>query len=165
MGTGLTVALSGNAVSARLYPARASRATMGLVTADTDRTLEELEGEDWGEPKFPSYVVTTCHWLRRKPLRELTAEELRLALGQQMGIRFLLPVAIERLQSDPLLSGDMYEGALLKNVLTAALAAGLDEGHPRSLDGVVTRYEEAANALDDAWREECQPGIAEAVAD
>ena len=137
---------------------------MSVVNAEMDRTLQELEGEDWGEPKFSSYVVTTCHSLRRKPLRELTIEEIRLAIGQQMGVRFLLPVAIERLQSDPLASGDMYEGALLKNVLTAAVSANLDEDRLWDLDSVVVRFEDGASALDEGWREECQPSIIEAVA-
>jgi hypothetical protein len=134
------------------------------VNTEADRTLEELEGDDWGEPKFSSYVVTTCHRLRRKPVRDLTDEELRLATGQQMGLQFLLPIAIKRLQSDPLASGDMYPGALLENVLAAAMVASLDEKRLRDLDGVVMRYEDTSNALDDGWRDECQSGIANAVA-
>ena len=56
--------------------------------------------------------------MRRKPLRDLTDEELRLAISQKMGLRFLMPLAVERLEADPLVAGDMYEGALLGVVLS-----------------------------------------------
>jgi len=136
---------------------------MKLVNVEVDKTLEELEGENWGEPTLPSYVVTTCHRMRRKPLRELSTEELRVALGQRMGIRFLLPLALNQLQLDPLAQGDFYQGDLLKNVLTAATSAGLGEDRLRDLDAVVERFMDAARRLDETWRETCLPGIAEAV--
>jgi hypothetical protein len=67
--------------------------------------------------------------MRRKPLRDLTDEELRLAISQKMGLRFLMPLAVERLEADPLVTGDMYEGALLGVVLREAPTADLDEKH------------------------------------
>jgi len=134
-----------------------------VANVEADKTLEQLEGDDWGEPRFPSYVVTTCHRIRRKPLRELSIEELRLALGQQMGVRFLLPMAVERLQSDPLASGDMYQGALLQKVLTAAESGCFDEAVLRDLDHLVDRFEESILQMDESWAEECLPVIAEAV--
>ena len=45
--------------------------------------------------------------MRRKPLRDLSDEELRLAIGQQIGLKFLVPVALERLVANPLGCGDM----------------------------------------------------------
>jgi hypothetical protein len=35
-------------------------------------SLEQLDGRRWGEPEFDSYVVRTCHALRRKPIGKLT---------------------------------------------------------------------------------------------
>src|ERR1700722_18461483 len=67
---------------------------LALVIGERDRTLEQLEVEKWGRPPFPSNVVTTCHAMRCKPLRDLTDEELRLAIGQKMGLRFLMPLAV-----------------------------------------------------------------------
>jgi hypothetical protein len=37
---------------------------------DASKSLQELEGTDWGEPDYPSHLVKTCHRLRRKPLQE-----------------------------------------------------------------------------------------------
>jgi len=53
-----------------------------------DRTLEELEGERWGEATYPSHLVNECHRLRTVPLRLFTIENLRIMLGQNIGPRF-----------------------------------------------------------------------------
>lgn len=84
---------------------------------DRAKTLTQLEGNDWGLPLYGSYVVTTCHSLRKKPLNELSDEEIRLAIGQQMSLQYLVPIALERLAAYPLAGGDMYEGALYSAVL------------------------------------------------
>jgi len=83
-----------------------------------NRSLQELDGQDWGEATFPSYLVRTCHALRRKPLRDFTIEDLRIMIGQNIGLEYLVPLAIERLQRDPFAAGDFYPGDLLGNVLT-----------------------------------------------
>jgi len=81
-------------------------------------TLEELENEYWGEPSYPSHLVTTLHKIRTIPLGRLTIEQLRMAIGQRMSLDYLIPLAIEKLQEEPLAAGDMYEGDLLFNLLT-----------------------------------------------
>jgi hypothetical protein len=78
-----------------------------------NQTLTQLEGEDWGEPTYPSYVVTNSHRLRYKPLQEFTAGDLRFMLGQQNSLPILMPMALDVLDADPFAGGDTYEGALL----------------------------------------------------
>ncbi len=80
----------------------------------SQQTLTEIEGDDWGEPTYPSYVVTNSHRLRHTPLREFTAENLRLMIGQQNSLPLLMPMAIDVLEVDPFAEGDLYPGALLK---------------------------------------------------
>jgi hypothetical protein len=83
------------------------------------QTLTELEGDDWGPPTYPSYVVTTCHKLRYKPLKDFTAEDLRLMLGQQISLPILMPMALDVLELvDPFAGGDMNRGTLLLHALT-----------------------------------------------
>ena len=86
---------------------------------DRSKTLQELEGEDWGEPKFESHVITNAHRLHRVPLHEFTVEDLRFMIGQQFGLRYLIPIALEHLHADPFVGGDCYEGDLLTAVLRA----------------------------------------------
>ena len=85
------------------------------MASDFDRrkTLTELEGEDWGPPTFDSHLVTTIHQLRHKPLEQFTVADLQIFIGQNMSLEFLLPIAIEHLQDDPLVEGDYYRGDLL----------------------------------------------------
>jgi CDI immunity proteins len=89
-----------------------------LNQEERNRSLQELDGQDWAEATFPSYLVRTCHALRRKPLQDFTVEDLRLMIGQNIGLGYLVPLAIERLQRDPFATGDFYSGDLLGNVLT-----------------------------------------------
>ena len=88
-----------------------------LREEERNRSLQNLDGQDWGEAKFPSYLVRTCHALRRKPLRDFTVEDLRIMIGQNFSLEYLVPLAIERLQRDPLAAGDFYPGDLLGSVL------------------------------------------------
>jgi CDI immunity proteins len=89
------------------------------VNSDSAATLEELDGDDWGEPPYPSHLVTTCHRLRRKPLREFTTEDLRIMIGQKFSLTYLMPLAIDVLERDPLAHGDMEDGDLLRSVMRA----------------------------------------------
>jgi hypothetical protein len=95
------------------------------------QTLEELEDGRWGPPTYDSYLVRTAHRLRTVPLKDLTVEDLRLLLGQQIGTAWLMPLALERLRVDALTMGDFYPGDLLSSVLNTQ-AAYWDQ-HPDQL--------------------------------
>jgi hypothetical protein len=82
-----------------------------------DKTLDELEGVDWGEPTYSSYVVTNSHRLRKKPLREFTPEDLRFMLGQHISLPILMPLALDVLEQNPFTGGDGSYGTLLYNAL------------------------------------------------
>ncbi|MFE3185982.1 contact-dependent growth inhibition system immunity protein [Streptomyces violascens] len=86
-----------------------------------DRSLEELERDRWsslsgGETR----LMATVRELRRKPIGDLTVEDLRQLIRQGVGLAHLLPLAVEVLRADPLAEGDMYEGDLLAAVLTTS---------------------------------------------
>ena len=84
---------------------------------DTDLNLEQIENDYWGEPGYPSYLVTTCHALRKKPLKDFTVEDLRILIGQNLSLDILLPLAVEKLKQNILAEGHMYPGDLLQMVL------------------------------------------------
>jgi hypothetical protein len=81
------------------------------------RTLDELEGHTWGPPTFDSHLVTECHRLRKVPLEQFTAENLRIMIGQKIGLPHLVPLALERLEENPFTAGDYHPGDLLLAVL------------------------------------------------
>jgi hypothetical protein len=78
------------------------------------KTLDELEGVVWGPPTYDSYLVQTCHRLRTKPIGEFGVEDLRIMIGQNIGLPYLLPLALDRLEENLWSAGDMYPGDLLK---------------------------------------------------
>lgn len=90
-----------------------------------DKSIEELENDFLGEPAFGSYTVTACHRARQKPLSELSAEDIRLLLGQKIGLKYILPLAMELIEKEPLREVTFFEGDMLCQLLR------LDEVHWR----------------------------------
>ena len=84
---------------------------------DDTRSIQELENDYWEDFDFPTGLVEKCHAYRKIPVADLSTEQIRLLLGQRIGVRFLLPKAIKILQSNILAEGDFYPGDLLSNVL------------------------------------------------
>ncbi|MBL0764965.1 contact-dependent growth inhibition system immunity protein [Marivirga atlantica] len=78
-----------------------------------------MEKDFWGEPTYDSHLVKTCHRLRQKPLQDFDNEDLRIMIGQNIGLKYLIPMALETLKENVLAEGDLYEGDLLKSVLTS----------------------------------------------
>jgi hypothetical protein len=86
--------------------------------ATPNSSIEELEGERWPEPDFDSHLVRECHRLRKLQLRLFTVENLRIMLGQDIGSRYLVPIALGHLEADPFVAGDFNPGDLLCSVLS-----------------------------------------------
>lgn len=90
-----------------------------MGTFDRHKTLDELEGNVWGEPNYESHLVQECHRLRRVPLCEFSPGNLRIMIGQHIGEEYLIPIALELLRENPMIEGDYYPGDLLAAVLKA----------------------------------------------
>jgi hypothetical protein len=92
------------------------------VTEETDfaQSIDELEGSGWGTVETAETpLIQECLALRKKPLRELTNEELNLAVGQRIGFPFVLDLAFDRLAPDPLLDCGCFPGDILANLVRA----------------------------------------------
>jgi len=84
------------------------------------KSLESLEKNYWGKiPKDESRLVITCHNLKKKQLKEFDTEDLRIMIGQNIGLKYLIPLALDALNDNILAEGNLYEGDLLKMVLTS----------------------------------------------
>ncbi|MFI5895349.1 contact-dependent growth inhibition system immunity protein [Actinoplanes sp. NPDC051513] len=87
---------------------------------NTDASIEEFEGDDWGDPSpDATRLVATVLRLRRRPVRTLGVEDLRVLAGQAVGLAVVVPLALDILERDPLAEGDFYPGDLLSAVLRA----------------------------------------------
>ena len=88
------------------------------METDGEWSLEQVEGADWGDPPPEARpVVARVHRLRRKPIGQLTANDLRVLVAQRVGLAALLPRVLDRLAENPLVEADFFPGDLLTVVL------------------------------------------------
>ena len=87
------------------------------ITFDENKSLEELEDMIWGKPSEDFRLVAKCHLLRKKAIGDFNVEELRLLIGQKIGLDYLVPIAINIIEECPLAQGNYYPGDLLNSVL------------------------------------------------
>jgi hypothetical protein len=81
-------------------------------------SLEQLENDFWkNEEEFPSGLVERCYQYRKIPLKDLAVEQLRILIGQNIGLQFLIPLAYEKLKENITAEGDTYPGDLLNAVV------------------------------------------------
>lgn len=81
-------------------------------------TLENLEKDFWDIPTYDSFIVRRTSELRKIQLSSFTTEDLRMMIVQKFSLEYLIPLALETLRKDLIAEGDMYEGDLLKSVLS-----------------------------------------------
>jgi len=87
------------------------------------RTLDDLDPPRWGSaPPGATRLVERCHKLRQKPIDSYSTDDLRMMIGQQIGLNHLVSIAIRRLSDNPLVAGDFYRGDLLSAVLSVDAA-------------------------------------------
>jgi len=85
-----------------------------------NKSLENLAKEDWRIFDSDSRLIQRTKELRKIPLDNFTAEDLRLMIGQGFSLDYLIPLAIEKLTVDILAEGDLYKGDLLLAVVNAS---------------------------------------------
>ncbi|MBI1184049.1 hypothetical protein GC194_07250 [bacterium] len=83
----------------------------------THLALEMLEKDFWGTSQNESALISRCYELRKKPLKDFEVEDFRMLISQQIGLKYLLPLAFAILRENILAEGDYYEGDLLKAIL------------------------------------------------
>ena len=117
-------------------------------SVDERKTLTQLEGSDWGPSPSSSYIEQGCHELRYKPLAEMQVEDLRLLVGQNIGLRYLMPIVFDVLRKDPLAEGMHYPGDLLSATIRA------DPGFYREHPAAGVEIQEIAQRAIDALGKE-----------
>ncbi len=135
-------------------------ATLSMPLFNPSNSLQDLDGQEWPVPTWDSHLVQECHRLRQVPLRDFTIENLRITIGQNIGLEYLIPLAIDKLRENPLAKGDHYPCDLLCDVLTAD--AGFWRNHP-GLHEQLIPITERALSLASADEEICREVVIEAV--
>jgi hypothetical protein len=125
-----------------------------IMKMDRSKSLQELEGVDWGDPgSAETPMIGRVLALRRKPLERLSNGEVRLAVGQRVGFPLILALALDRLRADPLIEADYYPGDVLAALvrLDEKDWAGKDDLRAR-LAELFTRAMESSSEDADAFR-------------
>ena len=84
------------------------------------RSICQLEGWDWkGETitEDDGMVVYRSYKLTQKPLKDLSPEDIRFLIGQQCGLPYLVPMALEILEKDFFIETEYYKGDLVEALL------------------------------------------------
>ncbi|WP_107409173.1 contact-dependent growth inhibition system immunity protein [Streptomyces misionensis] len=72
------------------------RHPMLSASISKDKSIEELEGRRWpAPPEGSTSLVRGVHALRRRAIEDLSVEDLRRLIGQDVGLQWLLPVALD----------------------------------------------------------------------
>lgn len=83
------------------------------------QSIEEIEQDYWRTPGADaSGLIKRVYLARKKIIDELSVEDLRLLVGQDVSLSITIPLAIQALKENLFAEGDYYPGDLLKSVLT-----------------------------------------------
>lgn len=78
------------------------------------KSIEQLEKDIWKNPsKFPTDMIEKCYRYRKISIAELTNEQIRLLISQKIGVKYLIGIALEKLERNILTECDFYKGDLL----------------------------------------------------
>jgi hypothetical protein len=84
---------------------------------DSKQSLKQILGALEKDMNDSSALAKTCIALYEKPLKDFTVENLRVMIGQNIGLEYLIPLAVELLEKNPFVEGDFYPGDLLSAVM------------------------------------------------
>ncbi len=86
------------------------------------KSIAELENIACTDCGLDSYVVRTSVNALKKPLNQLSIEEVRLFITQKLGVKYLLPIAVSALEDDLFQKVQYYDGDLLNAVLNLPMS-------------------------------------------
>lgn len=84
------------------------------------KSLNSLIGNWQGEiPKenYSSSIQLRTYSLYLKRIKDYGKDDVRFMIGQEIGIKYLVPIALSYLKDDVLLEANYYKGDLLKVIL------------------------------------------------
>ena len=116
------------------------------------RTIEQLEGDPWPvPPRDAPDFVRRCQSLRQLPIDQLSPSDLRVLVGQDIALKYLMPLALALLRFDPLLAAEHYPGDLL------SVAMGVNVGFWKTAQGEHAELMSVANRAQSQIAEDTEP--------
>lgn len=131
-----------------------------MAQHDTDfsRSLEELTGLKEGDPdEAPTEMVAAIQRSWKKPLNELSDDEIGRLVAQHYGYPYLLDLLWPKLEADPLFDGGYYPGDVLLHLIRAEADIWTDRPDYRTeLDALYRRALRRPHDESDAFLESLQ---------
>jgi hypothetical protein len=82
------------------------------------KSIENLEKDFWGRPpKDSTPLVYKVHNLRTIQIEKLEPKDIKFLIGQKVGLKFVIPVALDILSDYLFIDTEYYNGDLLQNVM------------------------------------------------
>jgi hypothetical protein len=122
---------------------------------DLSLSLEELTGLDAGNPDdAPTNMVEAIIRSWKKPLNQLSDEEIGRLVVQHDGYPYVLDLVWPKLESDPLFDGGYYPGDVLSSLIRADPEIWADRPQYKArLDALYRAALERPENENDAFRE------------
>ena len=121
--------------------------------------MEAIAFPEGSEVGAPTGLMRRYIELTKVPVDQFSLCDLRVMIGQQFGLPYLIPIALEKLQHDVFADAELYEGDLLENVLRIKSSFwDHQEALWRQLDGLIKnkRQEIVARKLSLANFDHCK---------
>ncbi len=80
-------------------------------------SLDEIEGSNQKYCNLSSGLIEKCMVARTRKIKELSAEEVRILMSQNIGLEYIVPFSLDILEKEPLIFGGLYKGDLLVALL------------------------------------------------
>ena len=77
-----------------------------------DYSLNEIEGFKENLSGLDSGLIEKYMVARSKKLKDLSVDEIRVLLSQLIGLAYIVPLALNIVEQDPLISSGLYSGDL-----------------------------------------------------
>jgi len=130
---------------------------MAHHNTDFALSLEELTGLKESELDDPTSMVAAIRASWKKPLSELSDDEIGRLVVQHCGYPYLLDLVWPKLEADPLFDGGYYPGDVLSNLIRADAEIWADRPEYKArLDELYRRALKRPDDENDAFRETLQ---------
>jgi len=131
---------------------------MGTRDTNFSLSLQDLTGRKEGDSEdAPTPMVAAIMGSWKKPLKELSDEEIGRLVVQHYGYPYLLDLVWPKLEADPLLDGGYYPGDILSNLIRADSNIWADRPEYKArLDELYRRALKRPDDENDVFRETLQ---------
>ena len=117
---------------------------------DLNRSISELEGWKWKSAipgEDDSYVTQRFYELHNRPVSELDLSDIRFLIGQNSGLKYLVPLAIEKLKENLFVEVEYYPGDLFCSLLLINNEPNYWSEHSFYRQELITLYENQKKAI------------------